>query len=615
MIETLTQLFGDAATFVWTYVVVGLCLMVGLYCTFRTRFVQFSSFIHAIGLLVGKYPESEDEKDGITTFQALSTALSSTVGIGNIAGVAVAIKTGGPGAIFWMWFMALIGMALKFAEGTLGSLYRQKIGADGEKGGGPMYYITKGLGERWKPVAVFYSVCTAVGVLGAWNMFQSNQAAAVLHDQMSVPPWVTGLVLTVFAGLVLIGGIKRIGTVASMIVPPMCVIYVITVMVICVMNLDRMPAVFGLIFHDAFQFDSVGGGVLGTAVLIGIRRALFSNEAGTGTAGIAHAAAHTAHPVRQGIVSSLGPFIDTIVVCGATASVILLSGFYGTESYQNTTGTRMSFEKSDGLLIWTGVPADESPLQSFMDGERVIAVSGTQVEFGLGDLARTNISGVIGIRLSAWYEKLVPEIILRDDSSREVLSGADGIEGVTPPRQWGSWVMKLEDDWLQRFADDTKADNLKLVVDAGASGQVYLDRVELVSQANGIVLSTAAFSKFFGVFASFFIPIAALLFAYSTVIAGNYYGEVSCHYLSEKLVKPYLWLYIIATYLGCAVNLDIVINFSDLTVGLMALPNLIAVALLLPIVIRQTRDYFGGQGQETKRADAVSEAGKPDDAS
>jgi alanine or glycine:cation symporter, AGCS family len=615
MIDTLTEIFGKAAGFVWTYVVVGLCMVVGLYCTFRSRFVQFRSFPHAIALLLGRHPEATDQKEGITTFQALSTALSSTVGIGNIAGVAVAIKTGGPGAIFWMWFMALIGMALKFAEGTLGSLYRQKIGADGEKGGGPMYYITKGLGERWKPVAVFYSVCTAVGVLGAWNMFQSNQAAAVLNDQMSVPPWLTGLVLTVFAGLVLIGGIKRIGTVASMIVPPMCVIYVITVMVICVMNIDRMPAVFGLIFHDAFQFDSVGGGVLGTAVLIGIRRALFSNEAGTGTAGIAHAAAHTAHPVRQGVVSSLGPFIDTIVVCGATASVILLSGFYGTETYQNTERAYLSFERGDYVSMSAGVPADNDPLQKFTQGKKVRALAGDQIEIGLTGLVNAQKDPIYGLRFSAWFEESLPEISLRDNATKEVLSGSEFLEGNTPAGKWGSWIIKPNEAWLKRLSDTNAGRGIALVVDSSKSGRAFLDRVEFVTECNGIVLSTAAFSKFFGVFASFFIPIAALLFAYSTVIAGNYYGEVSCHYLSEKLVKPYLWLYIIATYLGCAVNLDIVINFSDLTVGLMALPNLIAVALLLPIVIRQTRDYFSGPGQETKRTHAVSEAGKPEDAS
>lgn len=602
MIDTLNSYFATAANFVWSWVVVGLCVVVGLYCSFRTRFVQFSSFPHAIALLRGKHPEKEDARDGITTFQALSTALSSTVGIGNIAGVAVAIKTGGPGAIFWMWFMALIGMALKFVEGTLGSHFRTEIGADGERGGGPMYYITKGLGERWRPVAVFYSVCTAVGVLGAWNMFQSNQAAAVLRDQMSVPPWGTGLVLTIFAGLVLIGGIKRIGSVAAMIVPPMCVIYVITVMVICVMNLERMPAVFALIFHDAFQFDSVGGGVLGTAVLIGIRRALFSNEAGTGTAGIAHAAAHTDHPVRQGIVSSLGPFIDTVVVCGATASVILLSGFYGTESFQNTDRTILSFERGDYVSISEGVPADNGILQKFTRGKKVRALSGNQIEIGLTGLVYAQKDPIYGIRFSVWFENSLPEFSLRDSATKEILSGSDFLEGDTPAGQWGSWIFKPDEAWIKRLSDPEAGRGIALVVDSKDSGQAYLDRVELVTACNGIVLSTAAFSKFFGAFASFFIPIAALLFAYSTVIAGNYYGEVSCHYLNEKLVKPYLWLYIVATFLGCAVNLDVVINFSDLMVGLMALPNLVALALLMPIVIRLTHDYF------SRRAIASGEA-------
>lgn len=607
MIDTLNSLFLTAGNFVWTYLVVGLCVLVGLYCSLRLAFVQFRTFPHAMALLRGKH-EEKDAKDGITTFQALSTALSSTTGIGNIAGVAVAIKTGGPGAVFWMWFMALIGMALKYVEGTLGSLYRTEIGGQREKGGGPMYYITRGLSERWRPVAVFYAGCTAIACLGAWNMFQSNQAAAVMQDQMQAPAWLTGLALSVTAALVLIGGISRIGAVAARIVPPMCVIYVITVMVICALNVDRLPAVLSLIVHEAFQFDSVGGGVLGSAMLIGIRRALFSNEAGTGTAGIAHAAAHTAHPVRQGIVASLGPFIDTVVICGATAFVILLSGYYGTESYQNTRGLRISFESGDDgvsaaspwRIVSQDAPADDGSLQQFTHGERVLANSpGEQdpLSIDLSALAtETNDNHpVSGLRFSAWYEKSQLEISLKDDASGETLAlSRNEIEGDTPPGQWGSWVVRPRTAWLQRLADPQAVGDLSLVVDAGDSGRVYLDRLELVCAANGIVLSTAAFAKFFGAFASIFIPIAALLFAYTTVVAGNYYGEVACHYLHEKLVYPYLWLYIAATYLGCAVNLDVVINFSDLSLGLMTIPNLVAMALLLPVVIRETRSYFAG---------------------
>jgi len=383
MIAALDALILDASNFVWSYIIVGLCVVVGLFCTVRLGFIQLRSFGHAVALLRGKYKEA-DTSDGITTLQALSTALSSTTGIGNIAGVAVAIKLGGPGAIFWMWMMALIGMALKYVEGTLGSMYRGNIGGKHEMGGGPMYYITRGLGERWRPMAVFYAMCTAIACLGAWNMFQSNQAAATLQDQLQVPTWLTGLVLSVSAALVLIGGIKRIGKVTERLVPTMCVIYVATVIIICLLNYDRLPDVMALILREAFAFESAGGGILGTAILIGIRRALFSNEAGTGSAAIAHAAANTLHPVRQGIVASLGPFIDTIVVCAATAFVILLSGYYGTESYQNQSGAVVSFEQGwpetgsrEWQILSADVPADDGKLQRFTRGESVLAYRGT----------------------------------------------------------------------------------------------------------------------------------------------------------------------------------------------------------------------------------------------
>lgn len=608
MIEALNSLFQAAANFVWTNIIVVLCLVGGIYCSLRLRLIHFRAFPHAIALLRGKY-EEDDTGDGITTFQALATALSSTTGIGNIAGVAVAIKTGGPGAVFWMWIMGLIGMGLKYVEGTLGSLYRTDIGGKHEMGGGPMYYITKGLSERWRPVAVFYAVCLAIACLGSWNMFQSNQAAAVLRDQMQVPTWATGVVFSIAAALVLIGGIKRISAVAERIVPTMCVIYVALVLVICAMNMESLPAVLRLIIHEAFQFDSMGGGFLGTVILIGVRRAIFSNEAGCGSAAIAHAAARTAHPVRQGIVASLGPFIDTVVVCGATAFVILLSGYYGTESYQNTLGTRLSFESGNDnastagawRIVSDGVPIDNSELQTFTHGESVLASpvneqSAHTIDLGPLVSEGNNERKIAGLRFSAWYESALPRVSLKGDSSGDsvvlTLGRGGQIEGDTPPGQWGSWVVRPDETRLQRLTDPGTNGGLMLVVEPTDSGKVYLDRIELVSEANGIVLSMAAFSKFFHTFASIFIPIAALLFAFTTVIAGNYYAEVACHFVNEKLVKFYLWIYIACIFLGCSADLNLVINFADLFHGLLTIPNVIVLVLLMPVVVRETRSYF-----------------------
>lgn len=600
MLDTLNAFLISSSNLFWTYLIIPLCVTAGIYFTLRLMFIQVRCFPHAMALLMGKY-DDEDGSNGISTFQALSTALSSTTGIGNIAGVAVAINLGGPGAIFWMWMMALLGMALKYAEATLGSLYREPVSADGQLGGGPMVYIHKGLGEKWRPMASFYAACTAVACLGAWNMFQSNQAAATLQDQLAVPTWVTGLVLSIFVTLVLVGGIKRIASVASRLVPTMCLIYLATVLVICVMNFEKLPAVFELIVTEAFNFEAAGGGAIGTVILIGIRRAVFSNEAGTGSAAIAHAAAQTRYPVRQGIAASLGPFIDTIVVCAATAFVILLSGFYGTESYQNNSGARISFE-GDAEYVnegWLRSSLGELPLslQNSVDGDYALsnaAGSATPLTITLNAL-EANASAA-AIRFSVLSDSAAVGIELVD-AYGAVLFAADSLKVAEKPDSewqldgrwqrghWGAFILKPPNDAAE-FS------SLRLRFTPAAGESMAIDRIEFVTAANGIVLSTAAFSHFYGWFGGFFIPIAALLFAYSTILAGYYYGEIACQYLNPALIKPYLWLYIGSVFAGCVMNLSIVINFSDLTLGIMTIPNLIAVGILLPVIEKETREYF-----------------------
>lgn len=617
----LNHLLLQVGNVLWSYIVVTLCLVGGVYCSARLALIQFRGMPHAVALLRGKY-ENIDDADGITTLQALSTALSGTTGIGNIAGVAIAIKTGGPGAIFWMWMMALLGMALKYTEATLGSLYRGEIGGRHVMGGGPMYYIMRGLGDRWRPMAVFYCVCTAIACLGGWNMFQSNQAAATLEAYFDVPTWVTGMVLSVAAALVLIGGIQRIGKVASRLVPSMCLIYVSVVMVICLLNMDKLPHVMNVILSDAFRFDSASGGVLGTTILIGIRRAIFSNESATGSAAIAHAAAHTAQPVRQGVVASLGPFIDTIVVCAFTAFAILLSGYYGTESYQNRSGEVVSFEHMDGnqspgwRLVRDEIPADDHPLQKFTHGDAVLryssqtatpqAVSPTIELASLADGAAHALVDFDAIRFSAHVgiEALSVRMVNMDGeviielpvSLKESEVSSDSfcasITGVHSLQRWNSWLITPDARLKALIMAEGERSGISLQFAASGIGEAHVDRVEMVNSASGIVLSAAAFERLFGVFGSIFIPIAALLFAYTTIIAGNYYGEVACHFLNEKLVTPYLWLYITAIFLGSTANLDVVINFSDLTLGLMTLPNTLALILLTPVVVRETEKYF-----------------------
>ncbi|MDP4992983.1 MAG: alanine:cation symporter family protein, partial [Marivita lacus] len=290
--------------------------------------IQFRAFGHAISLVRGDYSDPDDAGE-VSHFQALATALSGTVGLGNIAGVAVAIGIGGPGATFWMILAGLLGMASKFTECTLGVKYRNEY-ANGKVSGGPMYYLTKGFAERGVPggrfLAILFSIFCILGALGGGNMFQANQAHAQLTNVFGVyPGWITGIVFAGIVFAVIIGGIKSIARVTEKVVPIMGVIYVGTALIIILMNYDMIGWAFGQIFAGAFTGLGVAGGFVG-ALIQGFRRAAFSNEAGVGSAAIAHSAVRTKEPITEGFVSLLEPLIDTVIVCTMTALVIIITG-------------------------------------------------------------------------------------------------------------------------------------------------------------------------------------------------------------------------------------------------------------------------------------------------
>lgn len=326
----------------------------GLYLIIRSRFLPFRYLGHAVQVLRGKYDDPNDPGQ-ITHFQALTTALSATVGMGNISGVAVAIAVGGPGAVFWMWVSAVIGMSTKYFTSTLAILYRGKD-SEGKIQGGPMYFITEGLGKQWKPLAVFFSIC---GLIGALPVFNVNQLTQAINDIMLKPNGVEvslfsnlviGSVLVVLTAVVILGGIKRIGSVASRLVPSMVVLYFVLVAVILVSNVDVLGYYFKLIITDAFtaayfpEDKPFLGGVLGALILHGIKRGAFSNEAGIGTAPMAHGAAKTDEPVREGLVAMLGPAIDTLIVCTLTALAILVTGVWQTSDANGVSLTATAFE-------------------------------------------------------------------------------------------------------------------------------------------------------------------------------------------------------------------------------------------------------------------------------
>ncbi|MDH5719588.1 MAG: sodium:alanine symporter family protein [Spirochaetia bacterium] len=322
----LSEYLQIGVDYVWGSWLVVLLIITGIYLTIRLKLPQFTSFYHAVEIVRGKFDKKDDPGE-ITHFQALSAALSATVGLGNIAGVAIAISVGGPGAIVWMWLIGFIGMATKAASCTLAVKYRHFL-PSGKVLGGPMHYIEMGLGKKWKPVAVFFAASVAIASFGGGNMFQANQVAAALSDNYDLPREITGIILSVSVALVIIGGIKRIGRVASKLVPFMTIIYIAGAVIVIVMHYAEIPSAISLIFHDAFTGKAAAGGAVGEVIRQGVRRGTFSNESGLGSAPIAHAAAQTKEPVREGLVGLLEPFIDTIVVCSMTALVIIFSSAY-----------------------------------------------------------------------------------------------------------------------------------------------------------------------------------------------------------------------------------------------------------------------------------------------
>jgi len=352
--DVLDTFISNLASIAWGLPLLIILIGGGLYLLFRIKFLPFLYLGHAIALLRGKYDDENDQGE-LSHFQALTTALSATVGMGNIAGVAVAITIGGPGAVFWMWVSAVIGMSTKFFTATLSIMYRGKDD-EGNVQGGPMYFITEGLGRRWKFLAVFFSVS---GLIGALPLFNVNQLKQAINDILLIPSGfylgfksdlVLGIILATITAIVVLGGLSRISSTATKLVPFMVVLYFGLVITLLVMYYDEVPKYLSLIFTDAFSADfykgdSFLGGMVGGIILLGIRRGAFSNEAGIGTAPMAHGATKTNEPIREGLVAMLGPAIDTLIICTLTALAILVTGVWQTSEANGVSLTATAFEE------------------------------------------------------------------------------------------------------------------------------------------------------------------------------------------------------------------------------------------------------------------------------
>jgi AGCS family alanine or glycine:cation symporter len=451
--DAYTHFLNTLSGIIWGPVMLWLLVGTGCFLTIGLAFMPLRKLGYAFRILWQGRKSTEEEGD-ITPFNSLMTALSATVGTGNIAGVATAIALGGPGAVFWMWMTALVGMATKYGEAVLAVRYRE-VDSRGRYQGGPMYYIKNGLGERWHWLAFLFALFGTVAAFGIGNTIQANSVADAAATNLDIPLWLTGALLALMTAIVLIGGIKWIGVVAGKLVPIMAIAYIAGSLLIIFLQIDQVPAALATIVSDAFTGSAAAGGFAGSTIMLAIRfgvaRGVFSNEAGLGTAPIAHAAAKTSSPVRQGLIGMLGTFIDTIILCTMTALVIVLSNG------------------------WTQLDPSS--------GEQLTGAALTSFAFGQG----------------------LPEV--------------------------GQYIVT------------------------------------------------------FGI----------ILFAYTTLLGWSFYGERCAEYLfGTKVIPVYRILWVIAIPVGAMAELNPLWLMADVMNGLMAIPNLLALLLLSPVIFRITKDYFSG---------------------
>ena len=333
--EWIENLVNETNNVLWTYILIVLLLGAGFYFTIGTKFVQFRMFGEMFRLIV----EKKDKDEGVSAFQAFTISTASRVGTGNITGVALAIGVGGPGAIFWMWVIAIIGMATAFIESTLAQVYKVRDGDTFR--GGPAYYMEKALGQR--KLAIIFSILLTLSFGFIFNAVQSNTIATSVGEAFNIEPYIIGIILVVLTAMIIFGGVHRIVKVTQVLVPVMAIFYLLIALYVVATNISEIPGVFNLIISEAFGLKEAAGGAIGVAIMQGVRRGLFSNEAGMGSVPNAAATASSSHPAKQGLVQSLGVFFDTIVICSATAFIIILAGLYNTGESDGIVLTQDSF--------------------------------------------------------------------------------------------------------------------------------------------------------------------------------------------------------------------------------------------------------------------------------
>lgn len=575
-VNQVTKINGIINNLVWGIPMLILIISTGIWMTFRTGFFQVvRAKIVAdetfFAIFKKRHVTKTKDKKAISQFQALSTALAATIGTGNIAGVATAIAVGGPGAIFWMWVSAFLGMMTIYSENVLGIFYRRKNTND-EWSGGAMYYIQDGLGSKKgmkktaKFLAVLFAIFCVLASFGIGNMTQVNSITDAMYSNFGISKLVMGIILAAVVALVIVGGIKRMGQVTEKLVPFMALAYIFGALVIFIANYRQIPYVFGSIFKDAFNMAAVGGGVGGyvikRAITMGFKRGVFSNEAGLGSSVMVNSSSDVKEPVIQGMWGIFEVFFDTIVVCTLTAFVLLSSSSdASTQSkvFSNITTKSQTFSIAEHIADEEEVPLIDKEYNLLIidvdsDGKAKLY---SDIPVG-GEYVELKAYG------NTYYAKAVREEETAEDDY--IYTNIMSIEGNAAKDSSGKTVKDEE-------------------------GNTILDSVT-VSQINGVSLATYAFLQRFGDAAAKLLSIAVLLFAFSTVIGWSFYGTKAMEYLfGTKSTVFYKIVFVCFIVVGATLNLSLVWSIADTLNGLMAIPNLIAVLALSGTVVKITRNY------------------------
>jgi alanine or glycine:cation symporter, AGCS family len=551
--ETLAQFIDVANDLLSPVLVLGL-LGTGVFLTLRLGLIQIRRLGHGFAVTSGKYDDPNETGD-VSHFQALTTALSATVGIGNIAGVAIAIHIGGPGALFWMWITALLGMATKYSEVTLAQHFRVKIDEghvwEGSVAGGPMYYIEKGIKEvwgwNWKPVAAFFAFMLMITSFLTGNAIQANTIATQVADNFGIATWITGLVTAGVVGLVIIGGIRRIGKVTSILAPVMASIYVLGALVILFYHFDMViPSLLTIIteaFNPTAGVAGTGIGIFLVTMRYGVQRGLFSNEAGQGSAPIAHSAARTEEPVSEGVVALLEPFIDTIVICTMTGLVIVATGVY-----QAKIPTVLNL--NDGNISYVEI----GETQNF---ESVSAPDEIGVSNGY-----PSVSSDDDPRL-AYYDVSV-ERLFTDESQMVPFTGTLYPRAFRAESSSGTEISTLYGDAVRNSSPLTTLGFERGMEPMGLGG---LGR--------------------------YIVLLCVFLFAISTAISWSYYGDRCANYLwGKKAILPYKFVFLVMHFVGAVLAVTTIWDIGDVALSLVTLPNVVSLLLLSGLLKKLTDSYF-----------------------